>query len=108
MTLDDLKRLPQFIDGSGDSMWPIEPGTVETAATRYVKLSDVLALLAPTAPPSPFEGFICVGPGGAALRHTARANNWELYSFADGAMTGGGWNALDPRRSYYIKRTAYA
>lgn len=46
MNSDDLHNLPQFIDGSGDSMWPVSRGRTSLPEdTIFVRLSDVLALL---------------------------------------------------------------
>lgn len=101
MTADDLNRLPQFIDGTGDGMWPIEPGTVETAACRYVKLADVLALINP--PASPVPGFICLGLGSADLKERAIVNGWDMHCHFPGDLLTGGWRGDSDKRIYYIK-----
>lgn len=46
MTTKQVLDLPQFVDGSGGSMWPARTGTASPSLERcFVRLSDVLRLV---------------------------------------------------------------
>lgn len=104
MNADDLDNLPKFIDGSGDSMWPVSPGRVPLQEDAiFVRLSDVAALLAKPVCQGKVE-YVSVGMGSIALYQKAKRNGWTLFSYNIDNTMSGGWRGDSPHKCYYIKK----
>lgn len=100
----DLNKLPRYITAPDSEMWgPMPDGfSISNVDAIFVKLSDVQGLLKPSDQGVP--GFICVGPGGPALKKRAFEFGWDLHCcYADGTLTDG-WSGDSPSKKYYIKK----
>lgn len=105
MNADDLKSLPQFIEGSDCAMLRVGANDFGFAGHVYVRLSDAAALLAKTIYQDKVK-YISVGMGGIKLYEMAKRNGWTLFTYNLDDTMSGGWRGDSHHRQYYIKANA--
>lgn len=103
MNADDLKLLPQFIEGSDCAMLRISSDDFGFSGPVYVRLSDVEALLAKTVCQGKVE-YVSVGRGSFALYRKAKRNGWKLFAYSINNRMSGGWRGDSPYKCYYLKK----